>query len=187
MHAVSLMSTRGPPKHSKCRGQQGPALLCAARAAPCLQRLRRAAYMQRFWPALPRGAKCQGRAARGGGCSETRIESGFEYCEPACSFLIVPAFSLRMLAAAAPQAVRTGLNAQQQGDTGRVTVILLTDGRANVSLAKSNEDPEALKPDAPKPTKVGRPVEPPLPPTPPLCSTKCHAYLTCLSKSIGCA
>ena len=77
----------------------------------------------------------------------------------------IPAFSLRMLAAAAPQAVRTGLNAQQQGDTGRVTVILLTDGRANVSLAKSNEDPEALKPDAPKPTKVGRPVEPPPPPS----------------------
>ena len=58
-----------------------------------------------------------------------------------------------------PQAVRTGLNAQQQGDTGRVTVILLTDGRANVSLAKSNEAPGALKPDAPKPTKVGPPVK----------------------------
>eukprot|EP00891_Asterochloris_glomerata_P003786 jgi/Astpho2/3786/fgenesh1_pm.00062_%23_1_t len=58
------------------------------------------------------------------------------------------------LAHALSLAVRTGLNAQQQGDTGRVTVILLTDGRANVSLAKSNEDPEALKPDAPKPTKT---------------------------------
>ncbi len=30
-------------------------------------------------------------------------------------------------------------------------MVLITDGRANVSLAKSNEDPEALKPDAPKP------------------------------------
>ncbi|GIL57971.1 hypothetical protein Vafri_13173, partial [Volvox africanus] len=31
-------------------------------------------------------------------------------------------------------------------------MVLITDGRANVSLAKSNEDPEALKPDAPKPS-----------------------------------
>ncbi len=35
---------------------------------------------------------------------------------------------------------------------GRVMMVLITDGRANVSLAKSNEDPEALKPDAPKPS-----------------------------------
>ncbi|GIL78207.1 hypothetical protein Vretifemale_7655, partial [Volvox reticuliferus] len=34
---------------------------------------------------------------------------------------------------------------------GHVMMVLITDGRANVSLAKSNEDPEALKPDAPKP------------------------------------
>ena len=53
------------------------------------------------------------------------------------------------------QAVRTGLNAKAQGDTGRVMVVLLTDGRANVSLAKSNEDPEALAEGAPKATKVG--------------------------------
>ena len=33
-------------------------------------------------------------------------------------------------------------------------VVLLTDGRANVSLAKSNEDPEALAEGAPKLTKV---------------------------------
>lgn len=52
------------------------------------------------------------------------------------------------------QAVRTGLNAKAQGDTGRVMVVLLTDGRANVSLAKSNEDPEALAEGAPKPSKV---------------------------------
>jgi magnesium chelatase subunit D len=32
-------------------------------------------------------------------------------------------------------------------------VVLLTDGRANVSLAKSNDDPEALAEDAPKPTQ----------------------------------
>lgn len=47
----------------------------------------------------------------------------------------------------------------QGGDCGRVMVVLITDGRANISLARSNEDPEALKPDAPKPSaedlKVG--------------------------------
>jgi len=53
------------------------------------------------------------------------------------------------------QAVRTGLNAKASGDTGRVMVVLLTDGRANVSLAKSNEDPEALAEGAPKLSKVG--------------------------------
>lgn len=33
-------------------------------------------------------------------------------------------------------------------------VVLLTDGRANVSLAKSNRDPDALAEDAPKPSTV---------------------------------
>ena len=42
-----------------------------------------------------------------------------------------------------------------QGDCGRVMVVLLTDGRANVSLAKSNRDPDALAEDAPKPSTVG--------------------------------
>lgn len=32
-----------------------------------------------------------------------------------------------------------------QGDVGRIMVVLLTDGRANVSLAKSNADPDATK------------------------------------------
>lgn len=41
----------------------------------------------------------------------------------------------------------------QGGDCGRVMVVLITDGRANISLARSNEDPDALKPDAPKPTQ----------------------------------
>ena len=36
-------------------------------------------------------------------------------------------------------AVRFGTQAQQQGDVGRVMVVLVTDGRANVSLAKSND------------------------------------------------
>eukprot|EP01024_Parvocaulis_polyphysoides_P065069 TRINITY_DN7580_c1_g1_i3.p2 TRINITY_DN7580_c1_g1~~TRINITY_DN7580_c1_g1_i3.p2 ORF type:complete len:308 (+),score=60.14 TRINITY_DN7580_c1_g1_i3:210-1133(+) len=49
-------------------------------------------------------------------------------------------------------AVRVGTQAQEQGDCGRVLVALITDGRANVSLGKSNEDPSALEPDAPKPT-----------------------------------
>lgn len=49
-------------------------------------------------------------------------------------------------------AVRVGMQASQAGEVGRVMMVLITDGRANVSLAKSNEDPEALKPDAPKPT-----------------------------------
>ena len=42
----------------------------------------------------------------------------------------------------------------QAGDIGRCMVVLITDGRANISLAKSNDDPEALAPDAPKPTQV---------------------------------
>jgi magnesium chelatase subunit D len=51
------------------------------------------------------------------------------------------------------------LQAQTSGDVGRVMMIVITDGRANVNLAKSNEDPAAMEPDAPKPTaeelKVG--------------------------------
>lgn len=31
-------------------------------------------------------------------------------------------------------------------------VVLITDGRANISLARSNEDPDAIGPDAKKPT-----------------------------------
>jgi magnesium chelatase subunit D len=50
-------------------------------------------------------------------------------------------------------AVRQGLNAQQSGDTGRVMVVLITDGRANVSLDRSNDVPEALEEGAPKSTK----------------------------------
>jgi magnesium chelatase subunit D len=49
-------------------------------------------------------------------------------------------------------ALRTALAAQQGGDVGRVMMVLITDGRANVSLAKSNEDPAAMEPDAPKPS-----------------------------------
>jgi magnesium chelatase subunit D len=49
-------------------------------------------------------------------------------------------------------AVRFGTQAQSGGDVGRVMVVLLTDGRANVSLAKSNDDPEAIGPDAVRPS-----------------------------------
>lgn len=49
------------------------------------------------------------------------------------------------LAHAVSTAVRVGTNARSQGDVGRIMVVLLTDGRANVSLAKSNADPDATK------------------------------------------
>ena len=51
------------------------------------------------------------------------------------------------------QAVRTATNAQSSGDCGRIMIVLLTDGRANVSLAKSNEEPDAIAEGAPKPTQ----------------------------------
>eukprot|EP00210_Caulerpa_lentillifera_P005678 g5430.t1 len=50
-------------------------------------------------------------------------------------------------------AIRVALNHQQQGNVGRVMVVLITDGRANVSLAKSNEDPDAMDPNAEKPSQ----------------------------------
>jgi len=55
------------------------------------------------------------------------------------------------LAHALNLAVRTGVNSQKSGDTGKVVVILLSDGRANVPLSYSAdggpEDPEREKPD----------------------------------------
>lgn len=55
------------------------------------------------------------------------------------------------LAHAISTAVRVGMNAQATGDCGRVMVVLLSDGRANISLARSNGDPAAFEPDAKKP------------------------------------
>lgn len=50
-------------------------------------------------------------------------------------------------------AIRVALNQQKQGSIGRILTVLITDGRANISLARSNEDPAALDPDAPKPSQ----------------------------------
>lgn len=45
------------------------------------------------------------------------------------------------LAHALSQCLRTGINAMSSGDTGKVMVVLLTDGRANVPLSKSLDEP----------------------------------------------
>ena len=44
-----------------------------------------------------------------------------------------------------------GTNARSQGDVGRIMIVLLTDGRANISLGRSNDDPDAL---STKPSQV---------------------------------
>ena len=49
-------------------------------------------------------------------------------------------------------AARVGINAMSSGDVGRVMVVCLTDGRANISIKKSNGEPEYIGPEAIKPT-----------------------------------
>ena len=49
-------------------------------------------------------------------------------------------------------AARVGINAMSSGDVGRVMVVCLTDGRANISINKSLEDPDYMGPDAIKPS-----------------------------------
>jgi len=49
-------------------------------------------------------------------------------------------------------AIRVGAQAAAQGDVGRTMMVLLTDGRANVCLAKSVDDPATKGEDYVKPT-----------------------------------
>lgn len=49
------------------------------------------------------------------------------------------------------QAVRVGMNAEKSGDVGRIMIVAITDGRANISLKRST-DPEAEASDAPRPS-----------------------------------
>lgn len=44
-----------------------------------------------------------------------------------------------------------GLNAEKSGDVGRIMIVVLTDGRANISLKRST-DPEVAANDAPRPS-----------------------------------
>ena len=49
-------------------------------------------------------------------------------------------------------AARVGINQMSSGDVGRVMVVCLTDGRANISLKKPTGDPEYIGPEAIKPS-----------------------------------
>lgn len=57
------------------------------------------------------------------------------------------------LAHAIQVAMRTGLNAQKSGDVGKVVIVAITDGRANVPLSVSNGE-EELTPELQKDKKA---------------------------------